>query len=211
MPYQPPRYNQTREAKAALARRSQHNGMQWVALCFAPFLGWFFLTLLMVLLQPVVTLPRQLVPGDGLVWQGLAMTGAVTVGVLWRVQQATQDRVGRRVLSGLALLGGLFSWPVVTLGPLPSINGAWLKDARTTPLQLVRLTTSSQKHSNEPYHWAYLQPIDADAGVAQGRVLIRREDFEQWTTQPTRTVQLTHHRGLLGARVVTGVTGVTGG
>lgn len=48
-----------------------------MALCFAPFLGWFFLTLLMALPQPMLTLRRQLVPGDGLVWQRLAMTGAV--------------------------------------------------------------------------------------------------------------------------------------
>ena len=192
-------------AKAALVQTSRRHGGWIVALCFAPIAGWVLITIALALLQPA-GLPRLMPPGEGLAWQGLVVTLLVTVGVVWQQWRSTTDPSERKVLAGLALAGGLMAWPIVTLGPLPSLNGLRLSDTRTTPMQLTRLSTSPQKHSREPYHWAHLQPQPGDTTLRGGRYFIAGEDFEAWTARRPGTLYITHHRGLLGARVLTDIT-----
>ena len=192
-------------AKAALVQTSRRHGGWIVALCFAPIAGWVLITIALALLQPA-GLPRLMPPGEGLAWQGLVVTLLVTAGVVWQQWRSTTDPSERKVLAGLALAGGLMAWPIVTLGPLPSLNGARLSDTRTTPMQLTRLSTSPQKHSREPYHWAHLQPLPGDATLRGGRYFIAGEDHAAWTARRPGTLHITHHRGLLGARVLTDIT-----
>ena len=192
-------------AKAALVQTSRRHGGWIVALCFAPIAGWVLITIALALLQPA-GLPRQMPPGEGLAWQGLVVTLLVTAGVVWQQWRSTTDPSERKVLAGLALAGGLMAWPIVTLGPLPSLNGARLSDTRTTPMQLARLSTSPQKRSREPFHWAHLQPQPGDTTLRGGRYFIAGEDFEAWAARRPGTLHITHHRGLLGARVLTDIT-----
>ena len=192
-------------AKAALVQTSRRHGGWIVALCFAPIAGWVLITIALALLQPA-GLPRQMPPGEGLAWQGLAGTLLVTAWVVRHVFRTTTDTAERKVLAGLALAGGLMAWPIVTLGPLPSLNGARLSDTRTTPMQLARLSTSPQKRSREPFHWAHLQPQPGDTTLRGGRYFIAGEDFEAWAARRPGTLHITHHRGLLGARVLTDIT-----
>ena len=192
-------------AKAALVQTSRRHGGWIVALCFAPIAGWVLITIALALLQPA-GLPRQMPPGEGLAWQGLAGTLLVTAWVVRHVFRTTTDTAERKVLAGLALAGGLMAWPIVTLGPLPSLNGARLSDTRTTPMQLTRLSTSPQKRSREPFHWAHLQPQPGDTTLRGGRYFIAGEDFEAWAARRPGTLHITHHRGLLGARVLTDIT-----
>ena len=192
-------------AKAALVQTSRRHGGWIVALCFAPIAGWVLITIALALLQPA-GLPRQMPPGEGLAWQGLAGTLLVTAWVVRHVFRTTTDTAERKVLAGLALAGGLMAWPIVTLGPLPSLNGARLSDTRTTPMQLARLSTSPQKRSREPFHWAHLQPQPGDTTLRGGRYFIAGEDFEAWAAGRPGTLHITHHRGLLGARVLTDIT-----
>ena len=192
-------------AKAALVQTSRRHGGWIVALCFAPIAGWVLITIALALLQPA-GLPRLMPPGEGLAWQGLVVTLLVTAGVVWQQWRSTTDPSERKVLAGLALAGGLMAWPIVTLGPLPSLNGARLSDTRTTPMQLTRLSTSPQKHSREPFHWAHLQPQPGDTTLRGGRYFIAGEDFEAWAAGRPGTLHITHHRGLLGARVLTDIT-----
>ena len=192
-------------AKAALVQTSRRHGGWIVALCFAPIAGWVLITIALALLQPA-GLPRQMPPGEGLAWQGLAGTLLVTAWVVRQVFRITTDTAERKVLAGLALAGGLMAWPIVTLGPLPSLNGARLSDTRTTPMQLTRLSTSPQKRSREPFHWAHLQPQPGDTTLRGGRYFIAGEDFEAWAARRPGTLHITHHRGLLGARVLTDIT-----
>ena len=192
-------------AKAALVQTSRRHGGWIVALCFAPIAGWVLITIALALLQPA-GLPRQMPPGEGLAWQGLVVTLLVTAGVGWQLCHSTTVPSERKVLAGLALAGGLMAWPIVTLGPLPSLNGLRLSDTRTTPMQLTRLSTSPQKHSREPYHWAHLQPQPGDTTLRGGRYFIAGEDFEAWAARRPGTLHITHHRGLLGARVLTDIT-----
>ena len=192
-------------AKAALVQTSRRHGGWIVALCFAPIAGWVLITIALALLQPA-GLPRLMPPGEGLAWQGLVVTLLVTAWVVRHVFRTTTDTAERKVLAGLALVGGLMAWPIVTLGPLPSLNGARLSDTRTTPMQLTRLSTSPQKHSREPFHWAHLQPQPGDTTLRGGRYFIAGEDFEAWAARRPGTLHITHHRGLLGARVLTDIT-----
>ena len=192
-------------AKAALVQTSRRHGGWIVALCFAPIAGWVLITIALALLQPA-GLPRLMPPGEGLAWQGLVVTLLVTAGVVWQQWRSTTDPSERKVLAGLALVGGLMAWPIVTLGPLPSLNGARLSDTRTTPMQLARLSTSPQKRSREPFHWAHLQPQPGDTTLRGGRYFIAGEDFEAWAARRPGTLHITHHRGLLGARVLTDIT-----
>ena len=192
-------------AKAALVQTSRRHGGWIVALCFAPIAGWVLITIALALLQPA-GLPRQMPPGEGLAWQGLVGTLLVTAWVVWQQWRSTTDPSERKVLAGLALAGGLMAWPIVTLGPLPSLNGARLSDTRTTPMQLARLSTSPQKRSREPFHWAHLQPQPGDTTLRGGRYFIAGEDFEAWAARRPGTLHITHHRGLLGARVLTDIT-----
>ena len=192
-------------AKAALVQTSRRHGGWIVALCFAPIAGWVLITIALALLQPA-KLPRLMPPGEGLAWQGLVVTLLVTAWVLWQLCRTTTDTAERKVLAGLALVGGLMAWPIVTLGPLPSLNGARLSDTRTTPMQLARLSTSPQKRSREPFHWAHLQPQPGDTTLRGGRYFIAGEDFEAWAARRPGTLHITHHRGLLGARVLTDIT-----
>ena len=192
-------------SKAALVQTSRRHGGWIVALCFAPIAGWVLITIALALLQPA-GLPRLMPPGEGLAWQGLVVTLLVTAGVVWQQWRSTTDPSERKVLAGLALAGGLMAWPIVTLGPLPSLNGLRLSDTRTTPMQLTRLSTSPQKHSREPYHWAHLQPLPGDATLRGGRYFIAGEDHAAWTARRPGTLHITHHRGLLGARVLTDIT-----
>ena len=192
-------------AKAALVQTSRRHGGWIVALCFAPIAGWVLITIALALLQPA-GLPRQMPPGEGLAWQGLVGTLLVTAWVVRHVFRTTTDTAERKVLAGLALAGGLMAWPIVTLGPLPSLNGARLSDTRTTPMQLARLSTSPQKRSREPFHWAHLQPQPGDTTLRGGRYFIAGEDFEAWAARRPGTLHITHHRGLLGARVLTDIT-----
>ena len=192
-------------SKAALVQTSRRHGGWIVALCFAPIAGWVLITIALALLQPA-GLPRQMPPGEGLAWQGLVVTLLVTAGVVWQQWRSTTDPSEHKVLAGLALAGGLMAWPIVTLGPLPSLNGARLSDTRTTPMQLARLSTSPQKRSREPFHWAHLQPQPGDTTLRGGRYFIAGEDFEAWAARRPGTLHITHHRGLLGARVLTDIT-----
>ena len=192
-------------SKAALVQTSRRHGGWIVALCFAPIAGWVLITIALALLQPA-GLPRLMPPGEGLAWQGLVVTLLVTAGVVWQQWRSTTDPSERKVLAGLALAGGLMAWPIVTLGPLPSLNGARLSDTRTTPMQLARLSTSPQKRSREPFHWAHLQPQPGDTTLRGGRYFIAGEDFEAWAARRPGTLHITHHRGLLGARVLTDIT-----
>ena len=192
-------------AKAALVQTSRRHGGWIVALCFAPIAGWVLITIALALLQPA-GLPRQMPPGEGLAWQGLAGTLLVTAWVVRHVFRTTTDTAERKVLAGLALVGGLMAWPIATLGPLPSLNGARLTDTRTTPMLLTQLSTSPQKHSREPYYWAYLQPLPGETTLRGGRYFIAGEDFEAWAARRPGTLHITHHRGLLGARVLTDIT-----
>ena len=192
-------------SKAALVQTTRRHGGWIVALCFAPIAGWVLITIALALLQPA-GLPRLMPPGEGLAWQGLVVTLLVTAGVVWQQWRSTTDPSERKVLAGLALAGGLMAWPIVTLGPLPSLNGARLSDTRTTPMQLTRLSTSPQKHSREPFHWAHLQPQPGDTTLRGGRYFIAGEDFEAWAARRPGTLHITHHRGLLGARVLTDIT-----
>ena len=192
-------------SKAALVQTTRRHGGWIVALCFAPIAGWVLITIALALLQPA-DLPRLMPPGEGLAWQGLVVTLLATAWVVRQVFRSTPDTSERKVLAGLALVGGLMAWPIVTLGPLPSLNGVWLTDTRTTPMQLTRLSTSPQKHSREPLHWAHLQPLPGDATLRGGRYFIAGEDHGAWTAQRPGTLHLTHHRGLLGARVLTDIT-----
>ena len=129
-------------SKAALVQTTRRHGGWIVALCFAPIAGWVSITIALALLQPA-DLPRLMPPGEGLAWQGLVVTLLVTAGVVWQQWRSTTDPSERKVLAGLALAGGLMAWPIVMLGSLPSLNGLWLSDTRTTPMQLTRLSTSS--------------------------------------------------------------------
>ena len=192
-------------SKAALVQTSRRHGGWIVALCFAPIAGWVLITIALALLQPA-GLPRLMPPGEGLAWQGLVVTLLVTAWVVWQQWRSTTDPSERKVLAGLALAGGLMAWPIVTLGPLPSLNGARLSDTRTTPMQLARLSTSPQKRSREPFHWAHLQPQPGDTTLRGGRYFIAGEDFEAWAARRPGTLHITHHRGLLGARVLTDIT-----
>ena len=192
-------------SKAVLVQTSRRHGGWIVALCFAPIAGWVLIAIALALLQPA-GLPRQMPPGEGLAWQGLAGTLLVTAWVVRHVFRTTTDTAERKVLAGLALVGGLMAWPIVTLGPLPSLNGARLSDTRTTPMQLARLSTSPQKRSREPFHWAHLQPQPGDTTLRGGRYFIAGEDFEAWAARRPGTLHITHHRGLLGARVLTDIT-----
>ena len=192
-------------SKAALVQTTRRHGGWIVALCFAPIAGWVLITIALALLQPA-GLPRLMPPGEGLAWQGLVVTLLVTAWVVWQQWRSTTDPSERKVLAGLALAGGLMAWPIVTLGPLPSLNGARLSDTRTTPMQLARLSTSPQKRSREPFHWAHLQPQPGDTTLRGGRYFIAGEDFEAWAAGRPGTLHITHHRGLLGARVLTDIT-----
>ena len=192
-------------AKAALVQTSRRHGGWIVALCFAPIAGWVLITIALALLQPA-GLPRLMPPGEGLAWQGLVVTLLVTAWVVRHVFRTTTDTAERKVLAGLALVGGLMAWPIVTLGPLPSLNGARLSDTRTTPMQLARLNTSTKKRNREPFHWAHLQPQPGDTTLRGGRYFIAGEDFEAWAARRPGTLHITHHRGLLGARVLTDIT-----
>lgn len=192
----------------------QRHGGRLVALCFVPLLGWVLLTMLLALVQPWQAFPRQLAPGAGLAWQGLAVSAGVTAAVVLRLWRGVDDAGTRRLLAGLALLGGLLAWPVLTLGPLPSINGIWLADTHTTAMRLEKLSTSPQKGRRAPYHWAHLQPLPGAGAVASGppplpagRLLVDGLNHADWAARQVHTVQVTHHRGLLGARVVTRVAG----
>ena len=164
-------------AKAVLVQTSRRHGGWIVALCFAPIAGWVLITIALALLQPA-GLPRLMPPGEGLAWQGLVVTLLVTAGVVWQQWRSTTDPSERKVLAGLALAVGLMAWPIVTLGPLPSLNGARLSDTRTTPMQLARLSTSPQKRSREPFHWAHPQPHPAAATLRGVRYFIAGEDIE---------------------------------
>lgn len=189
--------------QAARSQRQQQaiRALLW---CFAPLLGWVLVTMAIALLQPWVAFERQLAPGESLAWQGLAISTGVTAALALKLRHATQDALLRKGVTCAAVAGGLMAWPVVTLGPLPSINGMWLSHGRVTTMQLERLSTSPQKGPREPYYWVHLRPL---AGTGQslsaGQLLIEEPQHAAWLAQGVQRLQVTHQRGLLGARVVT--------
>lgn len=202
----PPHSLSSTHALSPQAARSQRQQQAVRALlwCFAPLLGWVLVTMAIALLQPWVAFERQLAPGESLAWQGLAVSAGVTMAVALRLRKAAQDALLRKVVTGVAVVGGLMAWPVVTLGPLPSINGMWLSHGRTTPMGLERLSASPQKGQREPYYWAHLQPLPGSAPpLPAGALLIEKSQHAAWQAQGVQRLQVMHQRGLLGARVVT--------
>jgi tryptophan-rich sensory protein len=223
----PQSHQRARRAKAAWAQATQRHGIQWVVWCFAPFVGSVLLTMAFALLLPWWSVPRTLVPGHGLVWQGLAVVVGVVAALQWRLRKEVPPSQARRVLAWLTTLGALMAWPVVTMGLLPTVNGARLTAERVTQVQLMQLTTSPQKGQREPYHWARIVPLDggtpgsqggqggkarngaSSAGdVKAGRLLVSAADYAAWSQSGTNVLRITHSRGLLGARVVTDIQGV---
>ena len=203
MPSSSPPSHHALSPQAARTQRQQQ-ALRALLWCFVPLLGWVLVTMAIALVQPWVAFERQLAPGESLAWQGLAISAGVTMVVALRLRRAAQDALLRKVVTGVAVVGGLMAWPVVTLGPLPSINGMWLSHGRTTPMGLERLSASPQKRQREPYYWAHLQPLaGTDSSLPAGPLLIEEAQHTAWRAQGVQRLQVMHQRGLLGARVVT--------
>ena len=172
------------------------------AVALLPFFIPILLTLLLVLTVGEGW-PRNLAAGAGLKLPGLIVAGAVATLVWRRVVRAVDDGRARRFAGLLCAVTGLMSWPVWTVGVLPSLNGAMPGETRSTTMQLERLDITRPSKGNGYYHWAVLRAARAGTVPASGRYFIPEHVYRQWNARRPATVTLVHARGALGAEVVT--------
>ncbi|MFM5906381.1 MAG: hypothetical protein ACKOPO_02130 [Novosphingobium sp.] len=171
-----------------------------------PFAIPIVVTLAMVLLVGE-RWPRNIVPGAGLKLAGLGAT-ALTGYAVWRhaVSRFADERV-HKFAAALCTVTALMGWPVWTVGPLPSINGAMLRDERDVTMVLERTETTFKSKSRELYHWAWLKPAGLESDAPAGRYFIPEGIYQSWSAKHPATVRLTLARGLLGADVSIGWDG----
>lgn len=149
--------------------------------------------------------PRDIAPGSGLKLPGLLAT-ALTALVAWRLSvRGLGDPRVRRLSALLCLLVALLAWPIWSVGVLPSVNGAVLRDVRTLAMRLERTEATAQRHSPDFHHWAWLVPIDAAAGIGGGRHFISKPTYDRLTAERPATVAVDVATGFLGAIVVTAI------
>ncbi len=185
--------------------KSTTPGMQAViVLSVVPFPFAILFTILCLLIVGN-TAPRQVAPGDGLALAGLATALCVAALVLLLVRRQTADARARQGSLLLLATTTLMSWPVWTVGVLPTINGAMRGPERATTMAIERLEVTTATKSHTLYHWAYLQPATAASDLRAGRYFVNQADHERWTATRATTVQVTHARGALGAEVILGV------
>lgn len=148
--------------------------------------------------------PRDIAPGSGLKLAGLCAT-AITAFVVWRNAIArVDDHKARTFAALLCAVTGLMGWPVWSVGVLPSLNGAVLRNQSTVRMTLERTEVTHKSKSRELYYWAWLK-ADRDNGVAgSGRYFISREIYERLEKASPATVDVTVAQGLLGAQIVRG-------
>jgi hypothetical protein len=148
--------------------------------------------------------PRNMAPGSGLKLWGLC-AAAVTTVLVWRfATSGIADLRVHKVAAVICGVVGLMGWPVWSVGVLPSINGISLASEETAPMTLERMEVTTVSRSSDLNHWAWLRPEAADSPLDGGRYFIPEATYDDWNSQPPRSVTVISARGLLGARVVTG-------
>lgn len=146
--------------------------------------------------------PGDIAPGSGLKFVGLGAT-ALTAWVAWRLAvRGSDDRRVRKLAGLLCVMVGLIGWPLWTLGVMPAVNAAVLRDERLVEMTFERTEATKISRSLEMNHWAWLRPKVEGAGIAAGRYLVPETTYDEWSAAPPDTVELRVATGLLGATTV---------
>ncbi|MFM5931091.1 MAG: hypothetical protein ACKOPQ_09305 [Novosphingobium sp.] len=162
---------------------------------------------LVVLLLVGERWPRNMVPGSGLKLAGLTVT-ALTGYAVWRhVVSRFGDARVHKFAAALCTVTALMGWPVWTVGPLPSLNGAVLRHEREVEMVLERTETTHKSKSRDLYYWAWLKPAGLESDAPAGRYFIPEGMYQAWSASRPARVRLTLADGLLGAPVVIGWDG----
>ncbi len=177
--------------------------IQWaIPLALSPFLIAIVATMLLVLFVGD-DIPRNIAYGSSLAAWGLATAIISAVIPFAILRNKWPQPVMRRMALGLCGIGAFMSWPVWTMGILPTINGMHIGTLQTSEMRLDRLETSHASKSRKIYHWAYLQPVSPTAALDGGRYFVSANEHRRWSKTRPQTIQISHVTGLLGAQIVT--------
>jgi hypothetical protein len=108
---------------------------------------------------------------------------------------------------------GLLAWPLWSVGVLPSVNGASLRDVVTVEMGLDRTETTNKRRSRELDHWVWLVapegqpwlPREGQPWLPAGRYFIPEATHDRLEAEGPATVTVEAAAGLLGAVVVTAI------
>ncbi len=160
---------------------------------------------LTVLLALTADWPRDIAPGSGLKLAGLGATVATAL-VAWGISIRGQEHPRTRRISALFCgMVALLAWPLWSVGVLPSVNGAVLRDPFEVEMLLQRTEATRQRRSPDYHHWAWLAAPKEGGGLPSGRYFIPETTYDRLTAERPATVTAEGATGLLGAVVVTAI------
>lgn len=184
-------------------RAANKPDMQWaIPLALSPFMLAIVVTMLLVVFVGD-DIPRNIAYGSSLATWGLVVALISATAPFAILRNNWSQPMMRRMALGLCGLGAFMSWPVWTMGILPTVNGMHMGMIQTSEMRLDRLETSHASKSRQIYHWAYLQPVSPRAALEGGRYFVSANEYQRWTNARPQTVEISYATGLLGAKVVT--------
>lgn len=149
--------------------------------------------------------PRDIAPGSGLKLAGLGATVATAL-VAWGISIRGQEHPRTRRISALFCgMVALLAWPLWSVGVLPSVNGAVLRDPFEVEMLLQRTEATRQRRSPDYHHWAWLAAPKEGGGLPSGRYFIPETTYDRLTAERPATITAEGATGLLGAVVVTAI------
>ena len=75
------------------------------------------------------------------------------------------------------------AWPVLTIGVMPTVNGARLGAPTITAMSIERLEITYASRSRGRYHWAHLRPPGANASLRAGRYFVSEAEYTRWSAE----------------------------
>lgn len=175
---------------------------QWIlAIGFTPFVVSIITTMGLVFLVGD-RVPRVIAPGSSLVAAGLSVTLLTGLFPLTTMWLRWSEPLARRQTILICGFAALMSWPIWTMGVMPTVNGMRFGPVHSTAMRLIRQEIRHASRNPTIYHWAYLRPAAADSGLTAGRYFVPTADYDIWSGAPPRNIQVHHATGLLGAEIL---------
>lgn len=194
----------SRPARGRAAKTKHRAQGKLLLLSVAPFPATIFATLLLAWLASDAV-PRDIAPGSSLGLPGIVaaiLSWGVVVGL---VRRHWPEEIARRAASFIAAISALASWPVWTMGLLPSVNGLSLEAPVTSPMRVERIEITRASRTGKLHHWAWLKPQGPLTPLAAGRYLLDEQEYARLDRRNSDMAQVVHARGLLGAQTVLSV------
>ena len=149
--------------------------------------------------------PRDLAPGSGLKLAGFVATAATALAVWGYSVRGLDDRQARGMAALFCAVVGLMAWPLWSMGVLPSVNGAVVRDPFAVEMALERTEATTMQRSPEFNHWAWLAAVPVHSALQGGRYFIPKATYDRLEAERPATVTVDGGTGLLGAVVVTAI------